>query len=1186
VYITERPHHFNKDKATESINITAVKYDKEKPVENSYTITGWNPVGEEDGDNTTYVATVTFDKDANYTLSVEYSDEAGNQNSGIDVGEQTAPYEFTVDTHPPEGTITVDNISWSQLFSKIGKILTFGKFKNQTIDVSAKSTDEISDTYIKYYKTSDTTALTFDELEKVTDWKDFKGSELEKNGVSPNERFAIYLKIIDYAGNYSYINSNGYIVENVKSDIMITPQEPNDNGIYGRKYIDGIKVDIKVTDPEIYSGIKTVDYWIECDGKETKRENLFTFDIADPMYEQLKHEFTKSIIVDPNANNSCNTVVYVKAVDNAENEYTDSVKLDIDITAPTVKVVYEDTSNVNAKEGYYTSRTAKVYITERPHHFNADTATKSIDISAQNALYQTIDDSYSVSTWELVGKENNDKTTYVATVSFNKDANYTFNVIYSDNADNFNNGIDTSNQTAAYDFTVDTTPPSGSITINDKSWDYLFSKVKEKLTFGLFKNTKVSVSANSTDVTSGADIEYYKTSDTTALTFEELDKITDWTKFNGSELEKNGLSPNERFTIYLKITDYAGNYIYINSNGHIIDNVKSNIEITPETPNENGIYGYKDYHNGINVDIKVTDPEPYSGIKTIDYWVECDGKKTQEGNLFTFNITNPTHEQLKNEITKSITVDPMINNSCNTVVYVKTVDNAGNEFINHADLDIDMTIPTVKVVYSDTPNENAKEGFYKSRTAKVYITERPHHFNKDKATESIKITSVDYFGNKVTDSYSIGEWNLAGAEDSDNTTYAATVTFDKDANYTFNVEYYDNADNTNNGIDFANQTAPSKFTVDKTKPTGSVTVDNNPWNKLINILTFGLFKNIKVDVSATSSDATSDTYIEYYKTSKADALTVNELEEITDWTAFKGSALEENGVSPNEQFVIYLKITDNAGNYNYISSDGFIVDNVHSVIEISPATANKNNAYGLDYNGNVNVGIKVTDPEPYSGIKTVEYWVECDGKETQRENLFTFNVKAPTQKQLKNEWTGTVTVKQKDNNSTDTKIYVKTIDNAGNEYTQSTPLDIDITEPGIKVTYEDTSNANAKEGFFTSRKATIVITERNNHFDSETATQGIKITAVDANGKNVSNSYTLSDWETVENKEYDKTTHTATIDFNKDANYTFSIEYIDKADNNNLPVDVTGQTTPYKFTVDTNKPTGSITVENNSWAEL
>ena len=1183
ITITDRSSTFNEENATNGIKITAVDGNN-----NDVAINKDEMIGEWKHDGDKHTVDVTFADEANYTWSANYTNEADKSNSDVSTTGQITPYEFTVDTTKPTGSVTVEANTWDKLL----EVLTFGLYKNSTAKVSATADDDTSPVVIEYYKTSNATVMTEKELDAVTDWTAFENSALEQNGVSPDEQFVVYLKITDYAGNYIYINSDGYIVEKSESKIVLTPEEANEKGIYGLEYENGINVDVKITDSEPYSGIRTVDYWVEKDGVKTQEGNLFTFDISNPTQKQLVNEWTGSITVDPTINNSCDTVVYVKTVDNAGNERTESAALDIDVTAPTIRITYDDTANVNAEEGYFTSRTATVVITERIHHFDADAATNGITINAVDANGKAIENAYTISDWTTAERKTADAATHTATIKFNKDANYTFAISYTDNADNKNTEPDVTGQTVPYEFTVDTTKPTGSVTVEANTWD----KLLEVLTFGLYKNSTAKVSATADDDTSPVVIEYYKTSNATVMTEKELDAVTDWTAFENSALEQNGVSPDEQFVVYLKITDYAGNYIYINSDGYIVEKSESKIVLTPEEANEKGIYGLE-YENGINVDVKITDSEPYSGIRTVDYWVEKDGVKTQEGNLFTFDISNPTQKQLVNEWTGSITVDPTINNSCDTVVYVKTVDNAGNERTESAALDIDVTAPTIRITYDDTANVNAEEGYFTSRTATVVITERIHHFDADAATNGITINAVDANGKAIENAYTISDWTTAERKTADAATHTATIKFNKDANYTFAISYTDNADNKNTEPDVTGQTAPYEFTVDTTKPTGSVTAKSSEgrtetWSSLIDTLTFGFWSNKKISIFGTSNDVTSPiASVQYYMpvatnaSDETSALDAKSLDNISSWKSFNGF-----DVTVNKQFTVYLKITDNAGNYTYVGTNGLIVDDQHPVVEsVAPEiTVTPEKPINGIYKDDVKVSINVDDPMvsgTYSGLKEITYKVfdrasATPNTPTQEGTLYTFSNSNPKQSELLKTWTGNITVKSAKNNSNNIQIVVYAVDNAGNAGDNSqkgssgyTVIKIDTTAPVIDISYNN-NNADSNTYFKDNRVATIKITERNFNADD------VKI-KVTKSGSEVKNSL---DWKDITGSyNLDNSTHTTTITYGADGDYTFAIEYIDLAGNKCTSINfANGTVAESKFTIDKTLPTVEVSYDNNS----
>ncbi len=121
------------------------------------------------------------------------------------------------------------------------------------------------------------------------------------------------------------------------------------------------------------------------------------------------------------------------------------------------------------------------------------------------------------------------------------------------------------------------------------------------------------------------------------------------------------------------------------------------------------------------------------------------------------------------------------------------------------------------------------------------------------------------------------------------------------------------------------------YKIDKTAPVGKVEfVERTGWAEFVNTITFGLFYKDEVTVKVTANDNLSDVAkIEYAASNEA--MTSNEVMEITDWTEYNGSF----GVTLEDakQFVYFVRITDKAGNATYLSTDGAEYDTTAPVID-------------------------------------------------------------------------------------------------------------------------------------------------------------------------------------------------------------------------------------------------------------
>ena len=983
------------------------------------------------------------------------------------------------------------------------------------------------------------------------------------------------------------------VIDETPVVLELNPQSANHHGYYNAD----VKVVISAEEPEPYSGIASVEYAISKDGAELQWQELYRYTDGG----EVKTSYSESIVVDAEVYNSDNVVVYVKAIDRAGNETPQkSVALKINSTPPEVSVSINGAAVTNENEvGVYNApRTATITYADRNTTFDKNAAMEGINITAKDAEGKDLVISPdSMIEWTDSGSE------HTATIIFSTDAIYEWSVSYTNKAGLSDDTVETSGD-FVYQFAVDTTAPDAKIALDEGNvWDVLL----ETLTFGIFKNSSVTAEVTASDATTRVEeIVYYKSNETTALGFDILDDL-----YEGGSFQKDPFTvgADEKFVVYARITDLAGNTKYISTNGVIYDKTTGGIDIAPSIPNENGIYT-GDVEVVISVDDTAAAGAVSSGIKTIDYKVEAkfaDSTEpivTDSGNLFTFNVENPAYDQLVtawNNKDDPLVIDAESNNSDDVTVTVTVKDNAGNTYTETLEpgLKIVMDKPTAVLSFIDEVyNEHRLEAnYFTERSAKIVLT-GDRAFNADSATKGIQISAIDSEEEAIYlvpgEDYTISGWE--GGADERNT-YTATIAFHSDGNYTIGFNYLNDTEVDDNRIELEKQS----FTIDTKMPFGEVSIQDNTWGELLEILTFGLYSNTSVDVSAAAEDETSPYVIEFYMTDNPIALTEEELDEL-DESNFK--PFEEFTVESDEQFVIYLKITDYAGNYTYVSSDGYIVDQTGSTIILTPSAdngyyddeAHQTGLYGL-YNkdSDVTVDIQVVDSVPYSGIQSVEYWIENNGVKTQEDTLFTFTVddeKGPAQSDLVNEWDGTVTVDKASNNSCDVWLYVRTIDNAGNKQEKSIQLDIDTTAPVIDVSF-DNNEDNGGNGYFDGpRTATITITERSHHFDADAATDGIVITAEDAQGNPVEEAYVISEWVTIENRDnLDAATHTATVSFEKDANYTFGIAYTDQAGNSNEGVNTDNSVAPFDFTVDTTTPTGTVKATSDEgreteWNEL
>ncbi len=1195
--------------------------------------------GKEDTD--TYAVSFTFAADGEYKWSVgEYTNKAG---VCVSAKEDEANKKFVIDKTSPTGSISAVDRNWD----KIVETLTFGLWTNKKVDIEAIGSDDCSgiqeDVY--YYKVDKPNEI-INDFVKLTELYEKKAFSKGKISVEKDSTFLVYARLVDNAGNVTFVSTDGIILDGTNGTIVpkkgtniITSEIVND-----KFYNDDVIFEFTVnenTDDGTFSGLKKVWYVIQKNcvvNSDTgivsgDKDTKFTEEIyVKPVNKaELKDSVEGVIVVDSEKYNDDSVNVTIYAEDNAGNTWSwgECSTFAINTCTPVVTVSFNDDKFQPNGDSIYFKTTDKKRVAtltisgDRDSAFNAAANTVVLNgekkpevglwINAVNAAGETVE--LELDKDIIFSKfSKNEKGNMVATVEFVADAEYEWGFAYKNQAGNQAEAVKTAEGTKApFRFVSDSAVPTGKIKIYNSIGEEngAWEKLLKVITFGIYDTNNFRVVAESADITSPTEIYYYITSDKSAKNTDTLDKLYEEGKFTEYTGEIN-VAEERSLVVFTRVEDAAGNYIYICSDGRIIDDNAPEIELTVKPGNR---YTYAEgkasafkgdtvltggvvegYFNGdITLDLAVKDPaapdESYSGISTVSYTVECDGKATYSETLYDYSAqeksANRVWENIDGEFKKeNIVIDAAANNSSNVVVYFTVTDNAGNTYSTSAEFDIDVTAPVIDVKYDEAKNKGADDGYFTARTATVTVTERDAHFDADAV--DINIIARNSKVEDIPFDYDI-EWKTnINEKNPDETSHTAVIVFDTDANYIFDIAYTDKANN-------AAVSYSDRFCVDTVAPGTIIKADSvdeagnkghREWTTLAKELTFGFSTNKSITVTGEFADATSHVKtFEYYKVKANDekgvegtvALTAAELDKVTAWTPFEGLEIAED-----EQCVVYVKTTDLAGNYAFYSTNGMIVDHtLPNAEKIAPEiTINPQQPINGIYNGDVKVDIKVVDPitgSTYSGLKEINYKVfdlaVSDKEPTQSGNLFTFESPDPKQSDLKQSWEGSITVDSKLNNSNNIKIVIYAVDNAQNASEQFETVLVDTTAPVINVSY-DNNSVDSGEFFKADRTATIKITERN--FKAE----DVVVTITNAHGKVPA----VSAWKDVAGKgNNDNATHTATVKFTEDGDYTFKVAYTDLAGNKcEKVIYADGTASAEKFTIDKTIPVVSVSYDNNS----
>lgn len=378
--------------------------------------------------------------------------------------------------------------------------------------------------------------------------------------------------------------------------------------------------------------------------------------------------------------------------------------------------------------------------------------------------------------------------------------------------------------------------------------------------------------------------------------------------------------------------------------------------------------------------------------------------------------------------------------------------------------------------------------------------------------------------------------------------------------------------------------------VDKTKPTGTLTVGNGKET----------YYQIQVQEGAVDQAEPYRTEKEAYIQITSDdfspvqiAYTTDRLEndEVKEAAETKGNGFSyqqnrESTVSGEQIFRISgISITDRAGNAISLAKTNKIYLDVTppTMDELAPtisvvatSESDERGTKGTPlFKNDVPLHIKVTDPyggSKSSGLSEVTYHLYINGSEVAGDRQV-LNPESTT------KWNGnyedsslifdinrTITVNASSHNYNDIRVVVNAKDNAGNTNTRNYTFGIDVTAPTIEVEYDNNDAQNGRY-FKADRVATVTVTERN--FSSDL----IDISTQSSN---------ISSWSYSKGSDAngDDDKWTAEITYNVDGEYTLDISGEDLLGQSAGSTSYSG-TAPQDFVIDKTAPVLTLEFDRN-----
>ena len=863
-------------------------------------------------------------------------------------------------------------------------------------------------------------------------------------------------------------------------------------------------------------------------------------------------------------------IIKIAGKDKAGNPLSDyeSQKIVIDTSNPTINVSYSNKDVKNTIEGreYFDSKqVATIKITER--NFRADNVVakvKAKDIFGNNiSIFDSYDEDNNVTYYKeyLANRDNwyyltiddeltkditlaADPNLHIAEITFEADANYTLEIEYEDLA----------KLPSTYGpdyFTVDTVAPTN---LNIEYDGSILANIVSTLTFGLYQ-PDVIVKISATDATAG--IESFKLS----VQKQGLDAATDIELPTGLVLNADGtvkegtpgfisnvVSTQEtadKVELSFKVpANFRGRFIIENvtdlSKNPTVDEYNDNTVVVVDSKEPTRTVTYTP-NRIVDADPKeLTDikPEDYKEGDDVIFYYNKSAVVTfeiKEAN-FDLSLLDDSDKPVIKVNDSPVNVEWTNNKDVWTSTYTITgegdyqvemtySDKSENEMIAYKSpkIVIDEHKPLINVSYSNKDIKNTIEGreyFDSKQVATIEIVE--DNFRADDVVINVKAKdvlgkNVDVAAFTFDQSNNVTEY-LKQGQNRDNwspydvgirrtdKTFVLDITYDEDANYTFEIDYEDLATNQ------ADKSDPYYFTVDKTDPECvevkySETVDGkNIIEKILNAITFGsIYYNEQMEVTITAKDDISgiNHFVYSYEindnVSKVNAELLNQ----TIAEALEKSPIvrDENSSNFTAKFNIPKDALTAVNQFNgtvhftafdrsereskqFTGKSTIVVDNIKPTASVTfndPVQKVNDISY---YSGNIDTTIVINEANFYS--EDVKVVVTKNGTE--------IPVKVDWKDNSVDVHTGTFTLTE----DGDYVVKVTYVDRSTNEMTPftSNQLTIDTKDPVINVSNIKHQSANNKEtiGF------TISVTDTNIALDSFKPTLNAVIKK--ENGKN------------------------------------------------------------------------------------
>ena len=1080
---------------------------------------------EAEGEHGTFTAVINKDRSlesGKYLIAVQAEDNAGN-GSTIDETKAEVKYPLSVfiDNTAPvfNGDIKVDKDSWTN-----GKVTISGNVTDMHSGVSK----------VKYKRATEKAWQNVDVL------PDENGNFSFSVEAEPSEVYNGNYKIIAYdnAGGENTESSN--YTETESPEVKLDKSKPEIECNYSEAE-PAQKAEISGTATDTGSRISAVKY-------RKHGESIFN---NDAKFDANTN--TYSFVIESNYNGTYDIVAYDKAGNESKIITTENIS--VDVTPPTIKVE----STIIEKNWTNSDIQFSVKATDPENNGYAS--------GIKNVKYVLFKNGSNEASISGEANYNPDTQEYKFSIEAQQLPKGGFNgtvVIYAkDNAGNKSE----ENTTTIF---VDTkTGQFGTITVNSNTWT----------------NESVTVSGSVSDVISEEIQDKENVSGIHAIKFKKVNE-DEWKDLSTKEmgLTDNNKTADYKFTIEKQ--DYSGEYSikYIDNAGNESETTFSVMmdKTAPELTVENN--DMTDWTNE-SITFKGTVRDNLSGVKAVEYrHIYSDGtKEAWQPAVYTTNDNGLNGEY-------EFTLEPQ---DFSGYIEIHCVDKAGNNDFKSEDeitkrlVKMDISAPELTVNnkdMADWTNESITfKGTVRDNLSGVKAVEYRHIYS-DGTKEAWQPAVYTTNDNGLNGVY---EFTL---EPQDFSGYIEIYCIDG-INIT---DYKSEAEITKRWVNM-DITAPEI----KVKHSEPISV----WEDVLNAITFGAFNyhnpnanNLAFELTITDNLSGIDfntLTIHYYKNGVE---VKDKIKDIIDNSYLSNYSRDDNELNAYNQpfnstvkftindklninshiwFTVDDNVMDNANSSTNASSDSIdrmIVDTIAPDKEIKYSvpvkTVNKKNLKdaqsfntvtdkndtdkNLYYDGSANIRLRINDSNFYGedindetnalklkNVKDCKVTVDKNGKPWKFGNLVWHSEK--------DDWNYTDLTFEEDGEYVITMDYMDRSMNKMAQFKSATII-VDKTAPKLSLSYSNKDVKNTIKGvkyFDKTQTATIKIIEKNFRADDVNVTVNAKYSS--------GNDLSVTDYASyLKNRNNWKTVgdvHTATIIYDKDANYTFDIDYKDLATN-------------------------------------